>query len=146
MTFSQGQRVTTPLGLGTVAYQRLAGPDYTAAEAVSVVLDDRRERYGYTGTLFAAYKVTPCEPGEPQPSRSIETVRLSDVAIGDELIDSADRPWFRVTEVRVSTHAPARKNRLVVTGLNDAGLSYSHNALKTATVRRYARTSEEPQR
>jgi hypothetical protein len=63
-TYEQGQRVTTPLGPGTVAYQRLAAPDYTEAEAVSVVLDDRRERYGYTGTLFAAYKVTPHTEGE----------------------------------------------------------------------------------
>lgn len=68
MTFEKGQRVNTPLGPGTVAYQRLAAPDYRDAEAVSVVLDDRRDRYGYTGTLFAAYKVTPAtsdDSGEP---------------------------------------------------------------------------------
>lgn len=53
-TYHRGDRVTTPQGPGTVAYQRMAPPDYSAAEAVSVVLDSQRGRAGYAGTIFAA--------------------------------------------------------------------------------------------
>lgn len=57
--FFIGQRVTTPKGSGAVAYQRTKPPDYTIAEAVSVVLDSERQRTGYTGTMFPAADVTP---------------------------------------------------------------------------------------
>jgi hypothetical protein len=59
MTYTQGQRVRTPLGLGRVAYQRLAPPDYRTAEVVSVVLDSERTRVGYQGTILLAMTVEP---------------------------------------------------------------------------------------
>lgn len=65
MTFTQGQRVSTPYGLGSVAYQRMAPPDYSAAEAVSVVLDVKRAQLGYTGTILAASDVQPIGESEP---------------------------------------------------------------------------------
>lgn len=55
--FMQGDRVTTKLGPGSVAYVRMAPPTYSQPEAVSVVLDDRKRRPGYTGTIFAAAEV-----------------------------------------------------------------------------------------
>lgn len=59
MRFTQGQRVRTPNGLGSVAYERLAAPAYTEAEAVSVVLDSERTRAGYVGTIFKAEAIEP---------------------------------------------------------------------------------------
>ena len=56
-SYTHGQRVTTPQGPGTVAYQRLAAPDYREAEAVSVVLDAKRQQPGYVGTIFPAAAV-----------------------------------------------------------------------------------------
>ena len=61
MTFQQGQRVTTPLGAGHVAYQRMAPPDYRDAEVVSVVLDAKRVQPNYSGTIFPAELVTPVD-------------------------------------------------------------------------------------
>jgi hypothetical protein len=58
-TFTQGERVRTPLGLGTVVYQRLAAPEYREAEAVSVVLDSERARIDYRGTILPAGDVEP---------------------------------------------------------------------------------------
>lgn len=58
MRYTKGQRVRTPAGLGTIAYERLAAPDYTEAEAVSVVLDGET-RAGYVGTIFRAATVEP---------------------------------------------------------------------------------------
>lgn len=58
MNFVKGERVMTPLGVGRVAYQRMAPPDYTNAEVVSVLLDDRINNTGYNGSLFPADKVT----------------------------------------------------------------------------------------
>jgi len=57
-TYHQGQRVNTPRGSGSVAYQRLAAPDYRDAIAVSVVLDCERARIGYAGTIFPADQIT----------------------------------------------------------------------------------------
>jgi hypothetical protein len=57
VTLTTGARVLTPLGLGTVAYVRMAPPEYTAPAAVSVVLDVKADRPGYTGTLFPATAV-----------------------------------------------------------------------------------------
>jgi hypothetical protein len=60
MTFQQGDRVQTPLGPGTVAYVRMAPPDYREPDAVSVRLDSRADAAPwYTGTIFAAHKVQP---------------------------------------------------------------------------------------
>jgi hypothetical protein len=56
--FYISQRVATPKGAGTVAYQRTRPPDYTVADAVSVVLDSERQRPGYNGTMFQAADVT----------------------------------------------------------------------------------------
>jgi len=58
---TKGDRVQTPLGAGTVAYQRMAAPAFSTPEAVSVVLDARRHDPRYTGTIFPAGDVTPEE-------------------------------------------------------------------------------------
>ncbi len=57
---NKGDRVETPLGPGTVAYVRMAPPDYAdyaMVAAVSVVLDHCRETPGYEGTVFGAANV-----------------------------------------------------------------------------------------
>lgn len=51
--FAPGTRVHTPHGNGSVAYIRMAPPSYATVEAVSVVLDGRRDRPGYSGTMYA---------------------------------------------------------------------------------------------
>jgi hypothetical protein len=53
--FAAGTRVDTPLGPGTVSFQRMAPPDYRRAEAPSVRLD--HDRSGYQGTVFSAADV-----------------------------------------------------------------------------------------
>ena len=56
---TRGDRVLTPLGPGTVAYVRMAPPDYREVEAVSVVLDGIRDRWpNYTGSTFPVDKVS----------------------------------------------------------------------------------------
>lgn len=55
--FCAGDRVWTPLGHGTVAYVRMAPPDYARPMAVSVVLDARRYEPGYSGSTFFAAQV-----------------------------------------------------------------------------------------
>lgn len=57
--FTKGQRVKTPMGPGSVAYQRMAPPTYSKPQAVSVVLDSKRGKGNYTGTIFDASKVKP---------------------------------------------------------------------------------------
>lgn len=59
-----GDRVTTPLGLGTVAYLRMDHlGDITKVAAVSVVLDvNLHLRPGYSGTIFAAKDVKHVPP------------------------------------------------------------------------------------
>jgi hypothetical protein len=52
----QGDRVLTPGGRATVAYVRMAAPDYCEPEAVSVVLDRHRSQ-GYIGTIYLAAQV-----------------------------------------------------------------------------------------
>ena len=54
-----GTRVTTPLGLGTVVYVRMAPPDYNTVEVVSVALDVRRGDPRYGGTIFKIDDVEP---------------------------------------------------------------------------------------
>lgn len=56
-----GQRVTTPLGPGTLASVRMAPPRYAEPEAVSVRLDSQASRPGYAGTTFAAAQVAPLQ-------------------------------------------------------------------------------------
>jgi hypothetical protein len=55
--FSQGKRVTTPNGPGEVVYVRMAGPDYSKAQAYSVKLDSKKSNPGYTGTMILASDV-----------------------------------------------------------------------------------------
>lgn len=65
--YVSGQRVKVRMagGLveeGAVAYQRMdpcASPPYSKPAAVSVVLDSRKDRPGYAGTVFLAALVTP---------------------------------------------------------------------------------------
>ena len=57
MTFTRGQRVKTPLGVGTVVYQRMSPPDYTDAFAVSVKLDSKKNPE-YNRTIFPAEAIT----------------------------------------------------------------------------------------
>ena len=68
-----GDRVLTPYGRGTVAYVRMAAPDYREPEAVSVILDAKRGQLGYAGTIVPAASVSP-EPlravGEALEQRS----------------------------------------------------------------------------
>lgn len=56
--FDKGDRVTTPGGLGTVAYKRMAAPDYSQVEVYSVRLDDKSNIRNYTGTLYLAKEVS----------------------------------------------------------------------------------------
>lgn len=44
---------------GIVAYVRMAPPDYTEPEAVSVVLETKQNMPGYSGTIFPANKIKP---------------------------------------------------------------------------------------
>jgi len=57
--FTKGQRVSTPLGPGDVAYQRMGPPNYSEPVSVSVVIDKKRNKPGYTGTMFKAKDVKP---------------------------------------------------------------------------------------
>lgn len=58
--FYKGQKVNTPLGQGTVAYQRL-DLDGRTPYVVSVVLDSKKDIYSYTGTILKAEDVKPVE-------------------------------------------------------------------------------------
>lgn len=55
--FYRGDRVKTPMGMGTVAYQRMAPPEFKQPAAVSIALDDRRNEPNYTGTVFRAEEI-----------------------------------------------------------------------------------------
>lgn len=68
MTFEMGQRVRirSTGELGTVAYQRMAPPDYTSAAAVSVVRDSKRDQIGYVGSIYPAAEVEPVAEGGPE--------------------------------------------------------------------------------
>lgn len=70
MNFFKGQKVKTPLGEGTVAWQRMAPPSYSQAEAVSVRLSGHEADYNYTGTVFSADKVMPLESVPLETDRS----------------------------------------------------------------------------
>lgn len=54
----RGARVQTPYGKGCVNFVRMAGPNYVAPAAYSVLLDHKLQRPGYTGTVVAAEHVT----------------------------------------------------------------------------------------
>ena len=58
MTYAVKDRVTTPMGEGTVVYCRMAPPTYSEAQVYSVKLDCKAEQDGYTGTIFPAGKVS----------------------------------------------------------------------------------------
>lgn len=50
--FTGTTRVQTQYGLGTVQYIRMKPPTYATVEAVSVLLDGRRDLPGYMGTIL----------------------------------------------------------------------------------------------
>lgn len=55
----QGAYVDTPGGTGLVVYVRMAPPDFTVVEAVSVLLDAvKHQNPYYVGTIFLAKNVT----------------------------------------------------------------------------------------
>lgn len=64
MSFTRGERVMTPNGPGRVNYVRMAPPDFSKVEAVSVVLDRHLDRPSYAGTIYPAGNVWSIE-GEP---------------------------------------------------------------------------------
>jgi hypothetical protein len=70
MTFTTGQRVNTPLGPGSVNYQRMdSATGYRDAAVVSVQLDDRpgdSHKGLYGGTIFRAADVTPIVEGSQE--------------------------------------------------------------------------------
>lgn len=61
--FCKGDRVKTPMGLGTVVYKRMEAPAYIKAEAYSICLDSKKEESerppfsSYSGTMFPANEV-----------------------------------------------------------------------------------------
>jgi hypothetical protein len=62
---TRGMRCRTPYGLGTVAWRRMAHPDFIRVEAYVVILDDRLYDPAYTGTAMRAGAVTRLEGAEP---------------------------------------------------------------------------------
>lgn len=70
--FTQGNRVRTPSGLGTVVFNRMAAPGYHEVEAYSVLLDKDKaesERPPFPtkfGTIFPAKDVEPLQGQEAE--------------------------------------------------------------------------------
>lgn len=58
---TKGDRVLTPYGEGTIAYVRMAPPTFSEVWAVSVVLDNKKDIFGYSGTMVPAEKVKKLE-------------------------------------------------------------------------------------
>lgn len=56
--FERGDRVDTKFGPGSVVYIRMAPPNFSDVEAVSVYLDARRARPDYVGTMFLPSEIT----------------------------------------------------------------------------------------
>lgn len=54
MNLCKGMPVNTPNGKGKVAYIRFRAPEYSALEAVGVVLDNRNDDPTYTSTCYPA--------------------------------------------------------------------------------------------
>jgi len=52
-------KVLTPQGEGVIVFVRNGPPDYNTPEAVSVILDSKRNAIGYSGTMFLAKEVKP---------------------------------------------------------------------------------------
>lgn len=57
--YCKGDEVITPCGPGKVAWVRMAGPDYLIPQAVSVMLDSKKNHITYTGTVFPAGDIRP---------------------------------------------------------------------------------------
>lgn len=57
--FEVGDCVITPQGYGKVSHWRFGAPDYTHVVAYSVILDIKKDQYGYSGTIFPANQVAP---------------------------------------------------------------------------------------
>lgn len=56
--YTIGQPVNTPDGPGTVGFVRMAPPNYSQPEAVSVILNSKRNNPNYKGTMYSANVVT----------------------------------------------------------------------------------------
>lgn len=52
-----GTEVYTPMGKGKIAWIRMGAPSYSQPETISVLLDTKREHYGYSGTVFNVREV-----------------------------------------------------------------------------------------
>lgn len=103
-SWDRGTEVNTPDGKGRIGYVRRAPPNYTEAEAVSVVLDKYRNNPTYTGTIYPACQVYtgPIKPfvctkskltGEctfTKNSEGYDPRLLNDGTIGYEIIGYAD--------------------------------------------------------
>lgn len=61
-TYMKGTRVLAKEKPGTVQYVRFGPPNFNMPEAYSVMLDDRRDKPGYAGTMYPASDVTMEEP------------------------------------------------------------------------------------
>lgn len=57
MNLCKGMPVNTPNGKGKVGYVRMRAPEYSVPEAVSVVLDNRKDDPAYKGTVFPAEEI-----------------------------------------------------------------------------------------
>lgn len=57
--FGVGDAVMTPQGPGKISHWRYGAPDYLRIEAYSVILDKRKNDFGYSGTMFPAKDVKP---------------------------------------------------------------------------------------
>lgn len=51
----KGDRVSTPLGLGTVQYVRMSPPDFNTIGAICVRLDEREYARDTDGTIFGTH-------------------------------------------------------------------------------------------
>ncbi len=52
-------KVLTPQGEGVIAFVRNGPPNFDTPEAVSVILDSKRNTPGYSGTMFLFKEVKP---------------------------------------------------------------------------------------
>lgn len=58
--FDVGDRVITPGGPGKVVYWRFGSPDFSQVVAYGVLLDSKKDTYGYNGTVYS-YKSVKAE-------------------------------------------------------------------------------------
>lgn len=77
----KGQKVMTPQGVGTVNYVRMAPPDFTVPEAVSVFLEKHDSRINYSGTIFKFDDVSPVigEAVSKLPDKNIHWKKVAEM-------------------------------------------------------------------